>query len=321
MKTKVKNLLVIVLIVSLCMGNATVSADGEIEQVDEMDSIENLNGLGWNTAAEEDCDVKIQYQITSHWDDHYNVDVTLENMTDERIDNWEICIPANYEIENIRNATIIDHMDGEYTIHNTEWNQDIAVGGSVSFGMTVVCSEEVEMPVYVYTLGLSEMLEETEYKIEFRKQNRKDGRFNGRIIITNLREKKIEDWSMFINCNFEIQKIWNAVIEEEFWTEDLDYLNCFDIENPGYDQNISPNKSVEFEFIASCDGKPKISCMELYEVTPDLDFSDDEEDEDESDYDDDWFRKDSDCFETREEYEQYLEENGYTDDALMDLDE
>lgn len=77
---------------------------------------------------------------------------------------------------------------------------------------------------------------------------------------------------------------------------------------------------MEFGFIASVDGEPEVSEMELFKITSDLDFSDDD-DEDESDYDEDWFRKDSDYFETREEYEQYLDENGYTDDALMDLDE
>ncbi len=324
MKTKGKKLLAIILIISLCMGNmVTVSAGRETEHVDGVDSMDSLdsigaiNGMVRDTATEKDCDVKIQHQITSHWDNHYNVDVTLENMTDERIDNWEICIPANYEIENIWNAKVTDYMDGGYTIHNAEWNQDIAVGGSVSFGMMVSCSEEVEMPEYVYTLGLSELLDEKEYKIEFKKHSQWDGKFNGQIIITNLSEKPIEDWNMSLVCNFEIDQIWNAMVEENFWEEDLNYC---DIENPGYNQNIAPNQSVEFGFIASVDGEPEVSEMELFKITSDLDFSDDD-DEDESDYDEDWFRKDSDYFETREEYEQYLDENGYTDDALMDLDE
>ena len=324
MKTKIRKLLAMFLTIAVCMSNmVTVNADGETDQVDSMesmesvDSIESMNGLDWNTATEEDCDVKIQYQITGHWDEHYNIDVTLENMTEERIDNWEICIPANYKIENIWNAKVTDDTDGEYTIHNAEWNQDIAVGGSVSFGMTVSCSGEVEMPKYVYALGLSDRLDEKEYKIEFKKHSQWDGKFNGQIIITNLSEKPIEDWNMSFVCNFEIDQIWNAAVEDSFWEEDLNYC---DIENPGYNQNIAPNQSVEFGFIAAVDGKPEISQMELYKITSDLDFSDDD-DEDESDYDEDWFRKDSDCFETREEYERYLEENGYTDDALMDLDE
>ena len=58
--------------------------------------------------------------------------------------------------------------------------------------------------------------------------------------------------------------------------------------------------------------------MELYEITSDIDFSDDEDEEDEEEYE---FILDSDYFETREEYEQYLNEHGYTDEYLIDLDE
>ncbi len=66
-------------------------------------------------------------------------------------------------------------------------------------------------------------------------------------------------------------------------------------------------------------GEPKISCMEVYEITSDIDFSEDDEDEeDEEEYE---FILDSDYFETREEYEKYLEEHGYTDECLIDLDE
>lgn len=322
MKTKGKKLLAIVLTISLCMGNMiTVSADEETKHVDSMDAIESIDGLDWNTATEEDCDVKIQYQITSHWDNHYNVDVILENMTDERIDNWTICIPANYRIENIWNAKVTDDTDGEYTIHNAEWNQDIAVGGSVSFGMTVSCSGELGIPEYVYTLGLSKRLNESEYKIEFKKHSQWDGRFNGQIIITNLSDKPIEDWHMSFDCNFEIDQIWNAAIAEEIWEEDINY---YVLENPGYHQNIAPNQSVEFGFIAAGDKEPELSRMELYKVTSDFEFSDEEDDEDEN-KDElkfvDEFRLDSDYFETREEYEQYLDEHGYTDDDLMDLDE
>lgn len=325
MKIKVKNLLVIVLIVSFCMVNGMVSAEGETERVDKLD-LDCVDGdrdpdddwvddLDWNSATEDFCDIKIRYQTTSHSDNRYNVDVTLENWRDERIDNWEIRIPANYEIENIWNATIIDHIDNEYTIHNAEANQDIAVGGSVSFGMTVVCSEQVEMPVYVFTTGLSNRLEETEYKMEFRKQRREGGKFDGKIIITNLQEKKIEDWNMSFECNFKINKIWNAAFADDYFRSGG--LNHYVIENPGYNQNIAPKESLEFGFTATCGGEPKISCMEVYEITSDIDFSEDDE-EDEEEYE---FILDSDYFETREEYEKYLEEHGYTDECLIDLDE
>lgn len=298
---KITKLMVSALIICLCMCNVMVNADGETERVEKLD-LDCMDGNSnsdsdwnddwhWNLASEDFCDIKIWYQITNHSDNHYNVDVTLENRTEERIDNWEIRIPANYKIENIWNATIIDHIDDEYTIHNAEFNQDIAAYGSVTFGMTVECSEQVKMPVYVFTTGISNRLEETEYKIEFRRQSRKDGKFDGQIIITNLSEKPIEDWHMSFDCNFEINQIWNAVITEDIREEDLNY---YVLENPGYHQNIAPRDSLEFRFTAACDGKPKISCIELYEITSDIDLSDEED-------------------------EQYLNENGYTDEYLIEL--
>ena len=83
------------------------------------------------------------------------------------------------------------------------------------------------MPVYVFTTGLSNRLEETEYKIEFRRQSRKDGKFDGQIIITNLQEKKIEDWSMSFKCNFKIDKIWNAAFVDDYLEANANesYLN------------------------------------------------------------------------------------------------
>lgn len=117
--------------------------------------------------------------VKDNGDNHYNVDVTLENMTDDRIGNWEIWIPVNYEIQNIWNAKIIDHYDNKYTIHNAEWNQDISVDGSVSFGMTVTCSDKVEMPSYVYTTTSRQTAKETDYKFEFKKHRQKDKKIYG----------------------------------------------------------------------------------------------------------------------------------------------
>lgn len=312
MKTKVRKLLAIILTIAVCMSNMIMVSARE-----ETETIGSSAALDWDAVTEEDSDVRITYHITSQWNEHYNVDVTLDNMTDERIDNWEICIPANYEIENIWNAKIIDHLGDEYTIHNAEWNQDISLEGSVSFGMTVKCSEEVKMPEYAYTTGLYERLSGTKYKVEFRKNSRWDDKFNGQIIITNLSEEKIEDWSLCLDSNFEIVQIWSAVVVDEDKIEDVTHYN---IENPGYNQNIAPNQSVEFGFIAACKDEPEFSHLELYDVSSDIDLSEQNKDADELEFVDE-FRLDSDSFETREEYEQYLEENGYTDEALMSLEE
>nr|MBP3598497.1 cellulose binding domain-containing protein [Eubacterium sp.] len=308
------------LILAILVCNLGVSAGNTNAQEVETESIEqtqeSVDTSEWDFDEAGD-EIELSYQVTSQWEEHCNVDVTLKNVTDERIDNWEICLPANYEIENIWNAKITDEIDGEYTIHNAEWNQDIEVDGTVSFGMTVKTSEEVEFPEYVDTTGLCQMVKEDKYKIEFKKHSQWDNTFNGQIIITNQSEEKIEDWSLNLNSNFEIDQIWNATVAEEVKEEDFTF---YDIENTGYNQNIAPKQSVEFGFIATCDGEPELSLTELYHVTADFDFTEAKEDEDEPEFVDE-FTLDSDCFETREEYEQYLEEKGLTDDSLMELEE
>ena len=123
---------------------------------------------------------------------------------------------------------------------------------------------------------------------------------------------------MSFDCNFEIDQLWNAVIAEDIREDGLNY---YVLENPGYHQNIAPHQSVEFGFIAAGDKEPELSRMELYKITSDFELSDEEEEDDGEDEDEDEFRLDSDYFETREEYEQYLEEHGYTDDTLMELEE
>ncbi len=77
---------------------------------------------------------------------------------------------------------------------------------------------------------------------------------------------------------------------------------------------------MEFGFIATCEGEPEFSHLELYDVSSDIDLSEQNKDADKLEFVDE-FGLDSDSFETREEYEQYLEENGYTDEALMSLEE
>lgn len=59
-------------------------------------------------------EVEISYKITGKWDKHYNLEVTLTNVTDEKIDDWEIRVPVNFEIENIWNARITDKQEGDY---------------------------------------------------------------------------------------------------------------------------------------------------------------------------------------------------------------
>lgn len=317
MKTKIKILLVIVLAAVLCMGNTiTISIGGDTKRTyGKVELVDNFVLMDWEAATKDDGDIEIKYDTTDNGDNQYSVAVTLENMTGDRIDNWEIWIPVNFEIQDIWNAEIIDHYDNDYTIHNAGWNQDIPAGGSVSFGMTVTCSNEVEMPHYVYNTTSIHTVNDTDYTVEFKKHRQKDKKFTGRIIITNQRQERLEDWGIDLDSNFKIVKMQDATLVEKSFEDN--YISHV-IENPGFHENIEPGESVEFEFSGVCSGKPEILRLKLNEVTSaDIDDEDDE-DEDDLEYVDE-FILDSDYFETREEYEKYLEENGLTDDALIEL--
>lgn len=39
-------------------------------------------------------------------------------------EDWEIKIPADFEIKNIWNAKVVSEQDSEYVIHNADWNHN-----------------------------------------------------------------------------------------------------------------------------------------------------------------------------------------------------
>ena len=154
----------------------------------------NLNNVFSSTR--DNSDVELSYHINSSWGEHYNVDVTLTNITDEKIDDWEIKLPANFFIENIWNARVMSSEKNSYTIHNADWNQDIPVEGKVSFGMTIKSDKKPDFPKYCSTtrmcLGVM-----TEYKVEYMEYS-SDNHINGKIIITNCGNNRIEDWKLML---------------------------------------------------------------------------------------------------------------------------
>ncbi len=315
MKEKLMKLIAVFMLFSICgtMGGSycSVKAEKMIKQAVTNGSISEVVS---------DYDVKITYEMTGKWDNHYNVNVTLTNLTNEQLEDWEIRIPANFEIENIWNAETQTYEDGQYTIHNAEWNQDIPLNGTVSFGMTVKCEKDLKLPQYAdvtrICLGVNKKL----YKVELKKYGVWDNHFNGQIVITNNSDKKIEDWSLVMDANFDIDQIWNANVVN---ADIEDNIYNYDIENAVSNQNIQPHQSVEFGFIASYEKTPQISSAELYNMSADFDLSYEEEDEfgyEEFDMTEDDLELDLDYFDTEEEYQQYLQENGFIEEiAQSDL--
>ncbi len=171
-------------------------------------------------------------QIAASWDNHANVEVIFTNTGDTRIDNWYFTFSTTYCIENIWNAYIVEtDNQGTYTITNTDWNQDIPVGGSVSIGMTLASddSEITSLPEAFLLNTREKQVDSTAYSIEYIEYSSYDTGFNGGLTISV--SEIIEDWS--INCapNRQITEVSSAYLIEN----DDDTIT---IKNDGYNQNI-----------------------------------------------------------------------------------
>lgn len=299
-KNQWKKLVTFMLIVCLLFNSIVAAGVKDVKA-------EQRIGESTDSDMSEEYDVKLIYDVTGTWDGHSNVEVKLTNILDEKIEDWEIKIPADFEIENIWNAKVVSEQDNEYIIHNADWNQDIDVKGSVSFGMTVQSDAKIKLPEYCTVNRICISVEEENYKLEYTEYSNWDDKVNGKITITNTSDKRIEDWSLMLDGNFQIESIWNAAITESFEEEDEQDTYYYDLENAVYNQNIEAGQSVEFGFIAKCRDKLEITNHELFEMGMISEDYMEEDLEDEPDYGDDEFIYDADFFDSLEEYYAYLD--------------
>lgn len=283
------------------------------EDADDFDVVEEDEEI--ELAADES--VEVSYEITSKWDNHYNLNVTLYNLTGEKIDDWEMCFSFNNKIEHIWNATITKSNENIVFIKNAGWNQDIDAMGSVTFGMTISYDEMIEFPEACYLTRDRIDVPKEDYTIKYVQNSTWDGHVNGQIIITNIGSSTIEDWKL----DFETEKSINSI--ENIWNAELVEIcegKIIQVDNATYNQNIAPGASVEFGFIANCDEGVTIKDDALYKMVnleyevPEYPF------ETNSPEAEDWQPDyDADDFETDEEYEEYLNSIGFVPATTFSL--
>lgn len=322
MKNSTKRLMALFMVFSMIfssmLGNGVNEVQAEVSSVPDetaagVETGDVESGTGYeeyeDTEDEEDIDlddgqeeIDLKIKITSQWDKHYNAEVEIKNLTEDKIDDWEISFGFKNKIINIWNANITEY-DEElelYTIRNADWNQDIAAGGTVSFGMTVSYEDLIDSPRDWY-LTRACLEAEGDYDVECTEYSRwDDTKINGQITITNHTDKRIEDWKLDIESNLSFEQVWGAELVDE---EEASF------DNADYNQNIEPGQSVSFGFIADCDGeKAEIYDEILYEmiqIPEELEGDEDWVDE----YEENELAKyelERDDFDTDEEYQEYL---------------
>lgn len=210
-----------------------VSEDDETEDLEtEEDEVKDSN------------EIEISTNIIAKWEHHYNAEVTIKNISKERIDDWEVSFDFADKIEHIWCAEIKKEENGFYTIRNVDWNQDIEQNEIVTFGMTVYYEEKIGQ-IENYYLTRTLLPVDSGYDVNYQQFSRWDNKVNGQITITNQSDKRIEDWKLGLTTNLDFEQVWNAEQVKD------DEEEMFD--NKGYNENIEPGQSVTFGFIASCD--------------------------------------------------------------------
>lgn len=190
--------------------------------------------------------VYLEMLIDSIWDGYFNGTMTIKNTGNMQIDNWALSFAFQHSITNIWNAVIFEQTDGMYTVKNAGWNQDIPVGGSVSFGFTAQQNGDINTPEFYFINTAERTVPLCDYEAKYTLYSDWGSGFNGEIALVNKSSQTIEDWSLSMDFPRTISTVSNSIFTKG---EEAQY--CFD--NPGYGQNISASQSINIS-IQGTDG-------------------------------------------------------------------
>ena len=228
---------------------ATVSGNDAEPTAEEVVSTEEAttdgnDGSTWDQVTTENVfegeNYKVTFTLTSNWDTGYNANVKLENTGDSTIQNWYLGFDYNNSITNIWNAEVSSNEGNEYVIKNAGWNQDIAVGKSIEFGISSDRAFK-GFPKNYELIGTSTEVTEDGYEIQYIVDSDWGSGFTGNIQITNNTDKTLEDWLLEFDFEREITEIWNGVIEEHEG-------NHYVVRNAEYNSDIAAGQTISFGF-------------------------------------------------------------------------
>lgn len=186
---------------------------------------------------------KVYFEVTDKWSGGYNALVKIENTSDSNIDNWGLSFDYTGEISNIWNASITSHDSNKYTVKNVGWNQDIAPGQTIEFGISGQ-EDYVGVPSDYSLAGAIHETDKEDYAVSYEVVADWRSGFTASVIITNNSDETIEDWVLEFDYARDIIEIWNA----EIISHDGDH---YVIKNKGYNGNITPQGNISFGFNGS----------------------------------------------------------------------
>jgi uncharacterized protein (TIGR03034 family) len=261
---RMKKITAILMSLSMIVGgsNVTTFAQNTISGVTVSNKENDSNA--WDGVTKEKVfdgnGFRVTYKLQSAWNGGYNASVVVENTGNDTIENWTLGFDYNCGISNVWNAELEMAEQGKYIVKNAGWNQDIAVGKSVEFGINGD-GDFKGFPCEYKMLGQISSINENDYNIDYIVTSDWETGFNADITITNNTSNDLSDWVLEFDFDRNITKIWNATIESHKG-------NHYIVKNAVYNSCIKANKSVTFGFSCNEGNKEQtITEFNLYSYT------------------------------------------------------
>lgn len=190
------------------------------------------------------CDgFDMEFKVTDEYENMFHADVTVTNTGNETLRDWAFSCEFVHEITNIWNARVLGTQEEFCVIGNYDWNQNIAPGGTASFGFSAKKTDDgkIVFPEAFALVMKEKEVDKSEYAVEFVVYSDWGAGNNGALILKNLTGRRIHNWEISFAYDREIVEIANAVI--------VSYENgIYTLRNAEYNADLEPYGTVHISF-------------------------------------------------------------------------
>ncbi len=265
LKNIINRIFSITLIFSMLFAETNVSTFAQIhENVKDISALEECldvidESASWDGVTTKSVfageGYKITYLLQEHWDGGYLADVIIENTGEEKIENWTLEFISKSEISCVWNAVLRNPKFGKTVVCNAGWNQDIAVGNSIRFGILGQESFKGFPEDYIMS-GRIENINPKEYNFDYVITSDWNSGFTAEYKITNNSENPLVDWIVEFDYDKEIDEIWNGTILSH---ENEHYV----IKNSDYNSIIKSGESISIGWLCHsvCNEILPVNCV------------------------------------------------------------
>lgn len=180
----------------------------------------NLLGgqIKWSNANEKKSDgddiISVEVTIGQKWENKCKATYKITNISDDIIENWGISFESSEEIDEIWNATILNHEDDIYIVKNVGYNRNIQPGDSVSFDV-ISSYKSGDLAEDFELVNYNKVVNMNNYTINSKIKQRWKNGYIYELHIKNNTQKDFENWSLEIKYNANITDVWGGDYEKK----------------------------------------------------------------------------------------------------------